>query len=75
MAATSSSLTAGIPRQGRPHTSPGTARQCEAARALIAEFLRFEALEDLSGLSASEAALKQLAAVHVDHPDFDLAWI
>jgi hypothetical protein len=57
------------------HSPARILRQCEAARALIAEFLRFEALEDLSGLSASEAALKQLAAVHVDHPDFDLAWI
>lgn len=50
-------------------------RQCEAARELIAEFLRLEALGDLPGRSAAENPLKQLALVHLDHPDFDQAWI
>lgn len=50
-------------------------RQCEAARALIAELLRLEALGDLTGLGATENALKQLASVHFDHPDFDRAWV
>jgi hypothetical protein len=50
-------------------------RQCEAARALIAEFLRLEVLGDLTGLGATESALRQLASVHDDHPDFDQTWI
>jgi hypothetical protein len=50
-------------------------RQCEAVRAIIAEFLRFDALGDLSGRSATENALVHLAKVHADHPDFDREWI
>jgi hypothetical protein len=50
-------------------------RQCEAARAIIAEFLRLDALGDLSGRSAAENALRQLAMVHVDHPDLAQDWI
>ena len=50
-------------------------RQCEAARAIIAEFLRLDALGDLSGCSATEDALRQLAMVYADHPDLAQDWI
>jgi len=50
-------------------------RECEAARAIIAEFLRLDALGDLSGRSATENTLRQLAQVHADHPDFAPGWI
>ena len=50
-------------------------RQCEATCAIIAEFLHFDALGDLSGRSAAENALRQLAMVHADHPDFAQEWI
>jgi hypothetical protein len=57
------------------HSPARILRQCEGARALIAEYLRFDALDDLPGRSATENALKRLAAVHFDHPDFDQTWI
>lgn len=56
------------------HSPARIQRQCEAARAVIAEFLRLDALRDLPGRSAAEAALKELASVHSDHPDFDQTW-
>ena len=56
------------------HNPARVLRQCEAARAVIAEFLRLDALGDLPGRSATENALKQLASVHFDHPDFDPTW-
>jgi L-fucose mutarotase/ribose pyranase (RbsD/FucU family) len=56
------------------HSPARILRQCEAARALIAEFLRLEALGDLPGRAIAESALQQLASVHSDHPDFDQAW-
>ena len=49
-------------------------RQCEAARAVIAQFLRLDALGDVAGRIATSDALRQLARVHADHPDFDSAW-
>jgi hypothetical protein len=56
------------------HSPARVLRQCEAARQVIAEFLRLDALGDLPGRTAIESALKQLAAVHCDHPDFDPTW-
>ena len=50
-------------------------RQCDATRAIIADFLHLDALGDLSGRSAAENALRQLAMVHADHPDFTQEWI
>ena len=80
MDTTSYSRTADIPRSSRPHTSPGynparILRQCEATRAIIAEYLHLDALGDLSGRSAAENALRQLAMVYADHPDFAQDWI
>jgi hypothetical protein len=42
---------------------------------VIAEFLRVDALGDLPGRALAETALKQLASVHSDHPDFDQTWL
>jgi len=56
------------------HSPARVLRQCEAARAVIAEFLHLDALGDLPGRTATENALKQLASVHCDHPDFDPTW-
>ena len=79
MAITWYSLTPSVRRLSKPRTSPGTAlrilRQCEAARAVIAEFLRLDAFGDLSGRAVAETALKQLASVHSDHADFEEAWL
>jgi len=49
-------------------------RQCEAARAVIADFLRLDALGDIPGRRAAEDALGQLASVYSDHADFNQAW-
>jgi hypothetical protein len=56
------------------HSPARILRQCEAARVVIAEFLRLDALGDLSGCAVAETALKQLASVHSDHVDFDQTW-
>jgi hypothetical protein len=56
------------------HSPARIQRQCEAARSVIADFLRLEALGDLSGRSVVEAVLRELASVHGDHPDFDQTW-
>lgn len=56
------------------HCPARVLRQCEAARAVIAEFLRLEALGDLPGRDAAGVALKALASVYGDHPDHDPAW-
>jgi hypothetical protein len=57
------------------HSPARILRQCEAARVVIAEFLRLDALGDLAGSAVAESALKQLAAVHCDHADFDQSWV
>jgi hypothetical protein len=56
------------------HSPARILRQSEAVRVVIADFLRLDALGDLSGAAVAEAALKQLAAVHWEHADFDPAW-
>ncbi|MDQ1536110.1 MAG: hypothetical protein QOE58_503 [Actinomycetota bacterium] len=56
------------------HNPARALRQCAATRALIADFLRHDALGDLASRSATEQALRQLAAIHCDHPQFDHAW-
>ena len=57
------------------HSPARILRQCEASRVVIAEFLRVDALGDLPGRAVAETALKQLASVHSDHPDFDQTWL
>lgn len=49
-------------------------RECEAKRAIIADFLRRDALGDLPGRSAVEDILKAVSAVYSYHPDYDRAW-
>jgi len=56
------------------HSPARVLRQCEAAREMVAEFLRLDALGDLQGRTATENALKQLASVHSNHADFDPTW-
>lgn len=56
------------------HSPARILRQCEAVRAIIAEFLRLEALGDLPGRNATEAALRQIASGHSDHADFNQDW-
>jgi len=57
------------------HSPARALRQCEAARAVIAQFLRLDALGDLTARSATEDALRQLASVHSDHADYDPTWV
>jgi Family of unknown function (DUF6221) len=57
------------------HSPARVLRQCQAARVIIAEFLRLDALGDIQGRSVAESALGQLASVHSDHRDFDPAWL
>jgi len=57
------------------HSPARILRQCEAARVVIAEFLRLDAVGDHAGCAVAETALKQLAAVHCDHADFDPSWV
>ena len=57
------------------HSPARVLRQCEAARAVIAQFLRLDALGDLAGRDAIEDALRQLASAHCDHADFDQTWV
>ena len=57
------------------HSPARALRQCAAARVLIAEFLRHDALGEIASRDATGEALRQLAAIHRDHPDFDPAWI
>ena len=57
------------------HNPARILRQCEAVRAVIAQFLRLDALGDLAGRDATEEVLKQLASVHCDHADFDPTWV
>ena len=57
------------------HSPARALRQCAAARALIAEFLRHDALGEVANREATEQALRQLAAIHCDHPDFDHSWL
>lgn len=57
------------------HNPARILRQCEAARAVIAEFLRLDALGDLPGRDIAGAALKAFASVYGDHPDLDPTWL
>ena len=57
------------------HSPARILRQCEAARAVIAEFLRHDVLGDVAGRSVAEAALKQLVSVYCEHADFDESWV
>lgn len=57
------------------HSPARVLRQCEAARVVIAEFLRLDAIGDVPGLHVAEVALTQLAAAHRDHADFDQTWV
>ncbi len=57
------------------HSPAHILRRCEAARMVIAEFLRLDALDDRLARNAAEFALRQLASVHFDHADFDQSWV
>lgn len=56
------------------HNPARILRQCEAARAVIAEFRRLDEIGDLPGRSATETALRRLASAHSDHDSFDETW-
>jgi hypothetical protein len=49
-------------------------RECEAKRAVIADFLRRDALGELAARTAVEDVLKALSTVYSQHPDFDPTW-
>ena len=49
-------------------------RECEAKRAIIADYLRRDALGDMAGRGAVEEALRAIAAVYCDHPDYAGSW-
>lgn len=49
-------------------------RECEAKRAIIADFLRRDAFGDLPGRSAVEDIIKAVSAVYSRHEDYDPAW-
>jgi hypothetical protein len=57
------------------HSPARVLAQCEAGRAMIAEFLRLDAFGDTSGRRIAENALRQLASVHSEHSDFDTGWL
>jgi hypothetical protein len=57
------------------HSPARIFRHCEAARAVIAEFLRLDALGDLPGRAAAGVALKAFASIYADHPDHDPTWL
>jgi len=57
------------------HSPARILRQCEAARVVIAEYLRLDAVGDLLGRAVAETVLRQLASVHSDHADFDVSWV
>lgn len=57
------------------HSPARILRQCEATRAIIAEYLRLDALDDLPGRNATQDALNHLAANYSDHADFDPTWL
>jgi Family of unknown function (DUF6221) len=56
------------------HSPARALRECEAKRAIIAEFLRRDALGDLPGRSAVEDTLKTISTVYSSHQDYDPAW-
>ena len=56
------------------HSPARVLRECEAKRAIIADFLRRDALGDLPGRSAVEDTLRAIGAVYCHHPDYDHAW-
>ena len=57
------------------HSPARVLRECEAGRAVIAEFLRLEALGDQAGRDATGNALRALASVHSGHADFNQSWL
>jgi hypothetical protein len=56
------------------HSPARVLAECEAKRAIIADFLRRDALGDLPGRSAVEDTIKSLGSVYSCHPDYDTAW-
>src|SRR4029078_13200780 len=57
------------------HNPAHVLRQCEAVRALIAQFLRLDGLGDVAGRSAAENVLRQLACVYSDDADLEQNWV
>ena len=56
------------------HSPARALRECEAKRAVIADFLRRDALGDLPGRSAVEDILKAISVIYSHHSDYDPAW-
>jgi hypothetical protein len=56
------------------HSPARVLRECEGKRAIIAEFLRRDALGDLAGRGAVDDILKAIGSVYSHHPDYDQAW-
>jgi Family of unknown function (DUF6221) len=56
------------------HSPARVLRDCETKRALIAEFLRRDALGDVPGRAALEDTLRTLGSAYSGHPDYDPAW-
>ena len=55
--------------------SPARAlRECEAKRAIIADYLRRDALGEMVGRNAVADILRVLTTVYSDHPDYAGAW-
>ena len=49
-------------------------RECEAKRAIIADYLRRDALGELAGRNAVADVLRVLVTVYSDHPDYAGRW-
>ncbi len=49
-------------------------RECEAKRAIIADYLRRDALGEVAARNAVEDVLRVLTTVYSDHPDYAGSW-
>jgi hypothetical protein len=56
------------------HSPARVLQECDIKRAIIAEFLRHDALGDVPGRSALEDTLKTISSAYSHHPDYDQAW-
>lgn len=56
------------------HCPARVLREVEAKRAVIAEFLRCEAVGDLLGRGIIEDILRSLCSVYAEHPEYNDAW-
>ena len=56
------------------HSPARVLGECDIKRALIAEFLRRDALGDMAGRTAIEDTLRTISSAYAQHPDYDPAW-